>query len=314
MELLYNQGKNCLKEKKQFYRYNSILYFEQVKKLDQKYLNDKSDVKSLIDIKLFNSYSKIIQETKEYLDSINNGAVDLLKKSDQLGKLILDNNDNFNNNNKNTRLSFFNDKMEEKEALECLLKNYERLLQEIQIQENRLPTEEEAFTIANIIHINMNLLGNNRYEYYQSLSIDCENIVEKLSDNKIIKSKEWYKKFVDINKELKIKIRERKKAYNISERIQQCSIENKNILNEIKDNYQKTKEEFIKYILEKFPYDDYKKDLESNKIDFTKSDQNLWKYLCSKYNTDDYDLANDDENIKKFVIMDYIYNKIKCWI
>ncbi len=73
------------------------------------------------------------------------------------------------------------------------------------------------------------------------------------------------------------------------------------VLKLLQEKAEKSHLEFIKYILEKYPYKDYKeiKDLESK---FNKNKKNFVRSLVIKYHPDRYPKVTEEEQ-KKFVII-----------
>ena len=69
---------------------------------------------------------------------------------------------------------------------------------------------------------------------------------------------------------------------------------------ELQNNFNKKKNnrEFIEFVLDKYPYEDYEEDKRLNKIDFSK-EQELLLYLSSKYHPDQYKYMNEEEQIQK---------------
>ena len=79
---------------------------------------------------------------------------------------------------------------------------------------------------------------------------------------------------------------------------------------ERKFNIKKNNNEFIKFILNKYPYKGYEDDKKLNKIDYSK-EQELLLYLNSKYQPDFNEFNGDEQTNKLYFIKELIDSYLK---
>ena len=77
-----------------------------------------------------------------------------------------------------------------------VLETYEKMWPQYQGKTDK----KEAIILANMIKINVRLLGNKNYKTYYEMGERCDFIVKNINPKP-----EWYKEFCDIFKELKDK-------------------------------------------------------------------------------------------------------------
>ena len=192
IEELNNLGKACLKERKTYCRYHSLIYFEKAYSFFKKYIGD---LKKLI------ICSKEIREkcknevavSVSYFKDINSNTILLttdLLKPDNLE--IISIGTGFTGALFGLKLSYW----DEKEKYEIVLSNYEKMLLELSDKSSL----EKALCIASILKIAIRYLGKSNYQKYMELGEICECIVNEL---KINKNEKWYKEFEEIFKEIK---------------------------------------------------------------------------------------------------------------
>ncbi len=105
------------------------------------------------------------------------------------------------------------------------------------------------------------------------------------------------KEFKEIFNELENTIDEIKKD-NIKERV---ITKNQELFDEIEDKYNNSENifEFIKYILEKYPYKEYKEDKNNKNINFNEFSLELVQKLELKYSPIHFKFIEDTEDEKK---------------
>ena len=285
MEKFNECGLNCLKEMKQFCRYNSLKYFEKTKNLFSKYIIDSN--KLLFDIQIKNKCILQMRTCSEYIDDLNSYLILLCEDAIKFNKLI----------SSGTGLS---DKkkllLDNNEGYQMILETYEKMLPQYEGKGDK----REAIILANMIKIKLKLLGNVNYKMYYIMGKRCQFIVKDISPKP-----EWYTEFCKIFKELKEKC-----PSNIEEEIMKEKIKLKyktqfenidNIFNQKKDNI-----EFIDYILKNLPYKGYEEDKKNNK-NFEKDSQELLSYLKAKYSPNEYTYNNQDEKSQlNYCLIEYI--------
>ena len=304
MEKLNEYGKNCLKNMQKYCRYKSLIYFERSKWFFENYIEKITNLAICSNQDISKNCKFQLETSSIYIKDIHSGAILLGQDSLRQGKLI-STGSGFTINRKGLSVGT----KEETEKNKIVLENYEKLYAEcIKSNTRNLSKEEkerikkqEAICIANIIKINVKFLGNSNYKLYCELAETCLFITKDLN---IDDNTEWYKEFLELYVEIK----------DLNEHIQS--------INEIKDNIRrqyrndfividnkfdrgKNKEDFIKYILEKVPYDRYEED-KINKILDSKSESELIVYLKIKYFPDNYKLTDNPNRQLRFCKIEYI--------
>ena len=309
-------AKKCMEEKKEFCRYNTLIYFEKAYSLFNKYINDFSKL-GVCSKGIIENCKIQVKISLVYINEIKSGAILLLEDSLKEGKLISSNKTGFTFGIKNLIFS----PKDTQEEFEIVLQNYENMLREFpQCNNSNLkgkkkaknaleskPSLKEAICIANIIKINVRFLGNNNYSRINELCKRCEFIASKL---KITEEQDWYKEFKEIYKEIKENQEIMRLNWKeIKDKIRNDNIDEITIL-ENKFFTKKNNMEYINFILENYPYEDYKKE-EQKSIDFTKESQELLDFLRGKYHIDNYSYEDSDPKSQlKFYIMEIIHTNL----
>ena len=302
LEKLNECGKECLKSGRKFCKYNSLMYFEQAKTYYQKYLSNIDE--NLLKIDKMNSLKKQKDTFSEYIRDINCGAIVLIEESFKGGRLIpeeITGSGTLRTNDlRRYALGNINNNIE---RCKIVLANYENVLASIQLTNN--PTKKEAICIANIIKLNK-ILGRTEKinKTLISLAERCFMIIEHIQ---VDKNEEWYKEFIEIyNKEI-----EKKLSKNVIEdQFKAIKESNKKLFDEIDSIFnKKTNMEFIHFILEKHPYNNYKND---NNRNFNNCTPELLSFLMMKYQPDDYKSSDkkDKESQLKYCIANDIFKKL----
>ena len=291
MEQMNIRGKKCLEERKQFCKYNSLMFFEAANSLFNKYIED------ILRLVLYPNISAKCKEQLKtcllYINEVKTGSILLLEDSIKQGKLIESNNTGFTY----SLLGFIFSKEEEEEKNEIILQNYEKVLREMNpninnILHRKIPSNEpnikEAICIANIVKISHSFLGKTN-ERLLDLCENCEFIANKLG----ITEQEWYKEFFEIYQEIKkiisiindMRNNMRKKYREMFEEL------------ESKFNKKKSNKEFIDFILKNYPYTGYENDQKQNQIKLLKDKKELEliAFLRSKYYPNNYKYSFEDE-------------------
>ena len=197
LERLNNYGKEYIKDLQNYSRYNSLIYFEKAKSYFDNYISRLKNLNEYEE-EIYNKCSIQIKTSQIYINEINSGFILLSQDAIKHQKLIPSKNkdtlNNYINANKNERDI---EKKIEYEKNKLILKNYEKMLENVKGKENI----EEVICIANIIKIKMNFLGSNEnLENNFELGKRCQMIANKL---KIEQTTPWYVEFQKINKYLK---------------------------------------------------------------------------------------------------------------
>ena len=310
IEQMNINGKECLEERKQFCRYNCLMYFENAYSLFNKYIIDITKL-IVCSTNIADKCKKEIKNCLLYINEVKTGSILLLEDSIKQGKLINSTESGFTFKLYGFQFS----KDEEKEKNEIILQNYEKLLIEINqdIDNPKLkkinikePNIKEAICIANIIKISHSYLGKTSRRLLK-LCERCEFIAKELG---ITNKDDWYKEFLELYEDIKSSIDiidENQRE--MREKIKRKYKEKFDEL-ERKYNTKRNNKEFIDFILskEEYQYKNYKNDKKNNKIKFSENqEQEFLQFLRGKYHPDQYDYFSDNENSQlKYCIVEKI--------
>ena len=204
---------------------------------------------------------------------------------------------------------------EELERIKLILSNYEKILISIQSSnEYRDNTKKEAICIANIIKINI-ILGQAEGNGKTMLRYAdrCSFIIEKQKDESF-KNDQWYNEFIKLYEEIKNYNCNKENNEDYNSLFNEIRPKYEDIFNEIDNKFNKKKEpiDFIKFILEKYPYNDYESDKNKNGENFfEKYSLVLVNYLLEKYQPDNFPHNGDEEIKLKYCIVNEIFQKIE---
>ena len=279
MEKLNELGGKCIKEKKEFSKYHSLMYFEQARSYYEKYL-EKVNPALLAggSLNLLNEQKKTF--TKNIQD-INSGAI-ILEKNLQEGRVFDGKEFEGIGSGWTKALNNLNiDPAKKEEELLLILKEYERILSSILIENE--PSEKEAKCIVSILSIN-DLLGKikKQNKYLFALSDKCEYIIDHCN---IDRNTDWYKIFLPIKKKID-NLKTGEENYNtLFVKVRQANPE---IFDEIDEKFRKHRGtiKFIEFIITKHPYKGFEQG--QKEFDLTKYSTDLVYQLSKKYTPDTY--------------------------
>ena len=203
MEQKNINGKKCLEERKQFCRYNSLIFFETAYSLYNQYITNFNKI-AMCSKDIREKCKEQLKLCLIYINEIKTGSILLLEDSIRQGKLIKSSNTGFTRNLIGLKLG----NKEEKEKIEIVLQNYEKLLREINPNIELAPRKsiispeisfKEAICFANIVKISYLFLGKTNRRLIK-LCERCEFLAAQLN---ISENNEWYKEFCEIYKEFK---------------------------------------------------------------------------------------------------------------
>ena len=186
------------------------------------------------------------------------------------------------------------------DSIYIALDNYRMALKEIcKEQEKSNDPEYEVKCISQIIIIEYKILKLNQFDKINKLAKHCLNIIDSLK-NKNYENKKWYKDIQNIIEE----IEKRKKVnHDDKELTSKIKKEKPEIFEEIKSKFKESREVFILFILQKYPYPKYKP--YENIKEKLKNDPKFLRTLCGKYHPDkNIKLKNkfEEKEIEKYVI------------
>ena len=165
-----------------------------------------------------------------------------------------------------------------------------------------------ALCYANIVKIEYKLLGNkNKLKIIRDYGVKCKEISERIES---IKHKSWFKEFFDIQRELEEEIRfKEEEKDNEKIKIKEKMQEELNKISRIAK--EKKKVEFIKYIIDNYPPNGYKKEDDYVKR-FNKNPEKTLEDLTTVYHTSNY--HGKDIPYERYLIIEQIeteLNKMK---
>ena len=296
IEQLNECGKQCLKERKKFCRYNSLTYFERSLLYYKIYISDLGNVLKNCHKKDYDNCKLQKEISQKYIEDINSDAILLCEESLKKQKLI-PTGSGFSMRIKGISIG---DK-EEIEKNEIVLYNYEKMLASLKGKTN----EEEAICLANIIKINYVLLNGRNIKINYEFAKRCEFIVK---NKKLNQNSEWYKEFKEIYK----KLEGDNKVLVKSENKESIRTKYGKQFDEIDDNFNKRNSniDFIDYVLTTRPYPQYKEDKDNKKIDFTKESSELYELLTQRYHPNEYTIDGDEQSQLDYFLTDYIDSKL----
>ena len=166
-----------------------------------------------------------------------------------------------------------------------------------------------ALCYANIVKIEYKLLGNkNKLKIIRDYGVKCKEISERIES---IKHKSWFKEFFDIQRELEEEIRFKEEEKDIEKiKIKEKMQEELNKISRIAK--EKKKVEFIKYIIDNYPPNGYKKEDDYVKR-FNKNPEKTLEDLTTVYHTSNY--HGKDIPYERYLIIEQIeteLNKMKA--
>ena len=166
-----------------------------------------------------------------------------------------------------------------------------------------------ALCYANIVKIEYKLLGNkNKLKIIRDYGVKCKEISERIES---IKHKSWFKEFFDIQRELEEEIRfKEEEKDNEKIKIKEKMQEELNKISRIAK--EKRKVEFIKYIIDNYPPNGYKKEDDYVKR-FNKNQEKTLEDLTTVYHTSNY--HGKDIPYERYLIIEQIeteLNKMKA--
>ena len=326
MEKYNDIGKKYIESNEKYCKYNSLINYEQAEMYHEKYLLNID--KQILQKKDLENLEKQKNEYEEKIRDITNGAIVLCYESFKGGYLFGEEIISTGSGNTN-KIRFFaigetikkgidiKDLPKKIETYEIVLNQYEKILLEIQNSEDfKNNTKKEAICITNIIKLNDFLKQiDNKYRtllrYAERCKLIVDDIISKIEDEenkKIFKNEKWFIEFEKLYKKLKDKEPKYEDYYKIAPKIKE---KNPKIFNEIEEKFNKKEKpkDFIDFILEEHPYENYEEDKKNNTI-FNKYSRELVNFLLDKYHPDNYSFTGDVENGLNYCINHEIYSRL----
>ena len=286
MELILKKAESILSNNLKFSRYNAKYLFQNCIKINEIFIKSERDLSRNLEIR--NRHQQCMEKCKEEIKKINaNSLVNLeqLNSSDELIK---------------------NEENMTREQLLLLLDNFREVIQNIQGLNDPIT---EAKILGNIVKINYKFLTNTNYVELRRLAE--QSVALAKSTNQNVEKYKWYLEISSILQELRTKLEEIEKI-NQEKFENKCKTEHKNIFDEIETYRQKTRIEFIEFILSKHPpnTNPLKKNQTVSQA-WNKNAKNFCEKLSARYNPDNYPKDTEDEKLR-FTIMRTISTELNA--
>ena len=279
VEILYKEGNKILEAKKQYCRYYSKKFYQKAENI-KKYIDETLKKKMGFELnaklkKIEKNYGDKIAEIDSFVSSIKNLA-------EEKNTPFLPNKTGFTNLNEILQGALGN-KLETENIYFII-----DILQDMADSLKKgLPSETEAYCLANIIKINFSLFKNYDFKLYEELNSRINFICEKLEledDNK----PNWLKQLSEINIEIK------NKEIQIKEEILKNNQKNINEIEKIfnnKINENNKPIEFLYYIIDRYPFSNCDNS-EKNSLN-QKNFEEIFNKIFPLYHPDNYRNRDD---------------------
>ena len=286
MELILKKAESILSNNQKFSRYNAKYLFQNCIKINEIFIKSERDLSRNLEIR--NRHQQCMEKCKGEIKKINaNSLVNLeqLNSSDELIK---------------------NEEYLSREQLLILLDNFREVIQNIQGLNDPIT---EAKILGNIVKINYKFLTNTNYVELRRLAE--QSVALAKSTNQNVEKYKWYLEISSILQELRTKLEEIERI-NQEKFENKCKTEHKNIFDEIETYRQKTRIEFIEFILNKHPpnTNPLKKNQTVSQA-WNKNAKNFCEKLSARYNPDNYPKDTEDEKLR-FTIMRTISTELNA--
>ena len=286
MELISKKAELILSNNLKFSRYNAKYLFQNCIKINELFIKSERDLSRNLEIR--NRRQQCIEKCKGEIKKINANSLINLEQLNSSDKLI-ENEENLN-----------------REQLLLLLDNFREAIQNIQGLNDPII---EAKILGNIVKINYKFLLNTNFTELRRFAE--QSVALAKSTNQNVEKYKWYLEISSILQELRIKLEEIEKV-NQENFENKCKTEHKNIFDEISRYRQKTKIEFIEFILNKHPPNTSPlKKKQTVASAWNKNAKTFCERLSARYNPDNYPKETEEEKLR-FTIMRTISTEINA--
>ena len=290
MQLFMIKGQLYSSETKRdnFNKYYAKQYFKGALEIIRKYNLDKD-------------INRIERKKKEQYEQMKNKCIAGIHNLD--AEFLIESENSLSSN------KLVDDKIKsQKEKLYSLLDIFLEHISKIEGLDDNESYRIIALCYANIVKIEYKLLGNkNKLKIIRDYGVKCKEISERIES---IKHKSWFKEFFDIQRELEEEIRfKEEEKDNEKIKIKEKMQEELNKISRIAK--EKRKVEFIKYIIDNYPPNGYKKEDDYVKR-FNKNPEKTLEDLTTVYHTSNY--HGKDIPYERYLIIEQIeteLNKMK---
>ena len=199
----------------------------------------------------------------------------------------------------------FNSENIEMDSIFLALDKYREALGIIQGRTNKTDIEFEAICLSKIVKILYKILKNKNNDVVYQMAMQSVNLALSLMP-KNVNNEKWYIEISEIVQEL------RQTKSSIEEKSEQEILEElkKNkpeIFDEIENKFNMGQLTFIKFCLNKYPYENFSDDnIEEN---FEKNRKNYLRKMIAKYHPDRLE-KNSKEEMEKYLIINELVKKL----
>ena len=292
----------------------SITCMEILKEKAEKYLNQKTKNSSTVAKNIYEESINIANysfKNDVILDLIDKNLKDKYENiREECEKKIKILSIEFHNNEiENTKKTgkLFSDSDLDKDNLWLLSFNFLQTIKTINsinnLYKNKEALEEKSICLATFVKIEFSMKRRiMSLKYLLDKAEESIDIVENKLDSKY-KKKEWYNEIVDLRNQINEKIKSKSDIPNGDE----------NIREEFEKKCPEGNEEFLKYLVQQYPYKEFNNDYDIIG-EFSKNKRRLLNKLISaycNYDTDFTPLNNESNNnlsFKKEIILEYLSN------
>ena len=296
MEMMTKKGEEIFKSNAKWSKYKAKKIFNDVIKISSDYILEE-ELNALDELDIYDKWQECLTKCKESIKVIN-----ALAKTKIEGK-------------RDNLLLYEKKSTDDEEHIELVLDNFREALQELENDNQKFDLELEAIILANIGKIKYKYLNHRNkistlkdIQYITSESVrramQLVNIIHKNVENT-----NWYKEIKNIDVEINeiLSTEEEKNSGGFQLQIKK---NNKEIFDELENQFKKNNLEIIKFILDKYPPINYSRN--ANKTIEQQWEENKKKLvcdLCKKYALDNYPHESNQEKIN-YTIMSVISSKI----
>jgi L1 cell adhesion molecule like protein len=296
MGIMTKKGTDILNTKVKWSKYKAKIIFNDTINISSTYLNE-DDLNLLEDITLVDKWTDYMKQCRESIQRINASSK----------AKIGDDRDNYN--------LYVKKENEDEEHIELVLDNFRDALQELENDDQKFDLELEAICLANIAKIKYKYIKHdNKIPILKEIAhLSSESIRRAMNlvniIHKNIETTNWYKEIKQIDTEIQeyLLIEEEKSSGGFQLQIKK---NNKQIFDELEEQFKNGNLEIIKFILQKYPPKDYV--INPNRtIDeqWENNKKSLVQELCNQYALDNYEKETDEEKLK-YTIMSVISSKV----
>ena len=234
-----------------------------------------------------NEYDDLIESNNFHLQRIT--TQQLIEKGDELYKKGIFNSENI-----------------EMDSIFSALDKYREALGIIQGKTNKIDIEFEAICLSKIVKILFKVLKNKNIDEIYQMAMQSVNLAVSLMP-KNVNNEKWYIEISDIVQEIR-KTKDSNEQKTEQDILEDLKKKKPDVFNEIESQFKKGEISFIKFCLNKYPYDNFTDDgkIEEN---FEKNRKSFLRKMIAKYHPDRLD-KDTKEEMEKYLIINELVKKL----